>query len=84
MHYSYTRADGELVLIKMVYDSNVCGNATMTRYVRNVVGMAGWYNYQANPSNSNPIVAVNGVKFQVYINTDLNGNKYVGNVHPIK
>lgn len=85
MSYSYVKPNGQNVAgTKTVYDPNVYSDTTMVKYARDA-GMAGWYNYKADPANLQPVITVNGVKFQVYINTEpVTGNKYIGNVHPIK
>jgi hypothetical protein len=47
-------------------------------------GKKGFENYLQNNKVTISDISDGGVNFRVYINFDMYGNPYVGNVHPIK
>jgi hypothetical protein len=86
MDYSYTKADGSVFTSKRpktVYDPAIYSDQVMLDLAQQA-GAKGWSMYLQNPAQTGPTVTVGGIRFQVYINHDANGNPFVGNVHPIK
>jgi YD repeat-containing protein len=68
---------------KTVYDPSVFSDKTMLDYSLKA-GQEGWARHLADPSTTTFDVTHSGVNFRVYVNIDQYGNRYIGNVHPIK